>query len=660
LTRFPRFAVQGAVLAIVCVAVYANGFDHAFNLDSGYGLRDNPAVRDLSNVPRFFVDPFTLTTVRENADYRPVLQATYAANHAVSGYDMWSWHLVQVLLHAACAIALLAVGRRLAADWHAGEPEAAREIVPFVAAAVFAVHPANAGVVDYLWARSSLLVAALLLPSVLLYMRAARGRGVTAPPLGSLALYALALFGKVEAVAVLAVYVLAESLEAARAHTAAGAPGGLLRDLVSVCDRRTLGRLWPFAIVTVGYGAIRARLLPAFLEDARHAEGVGAFDYLWTQTTAGWHYVGRWLLATDLVADDLSYPVYASPWAPEVLASIGGWILVAAVLRASYARSPHYTFLALSALALLAPTSSLFPLAEMVNEHRPYLPLALAGLAWTLAGGMAASRLLRSERRTRVAAGVAVSVLVVSLAIMTWGRTRAFATEIAYWADARGKAPSARSHLNYGVELMKFGKLDEALAAFRSSLELAPYWHLTHINLGLVHRSLSHDDDARRHFDEAVRYDRYSSVALRYRAEDRLGQGRYREAVTDLGQAVHGVVDPFPVYVDLARAHAGLGDDATALEYTRRCHALDPTATENAIVAISRPFWDSEDRHEAGIRYFRALATLLPDRPWIEENIGSLARGLGRRAEAEQAFARAAALRDVRRATRPRRPESAP
>ena len=73
-----------ALIALTSVVLYSSTFDHAFHLDSTYGLVDNPSIRSLWNIPQFFWDPFTLTSLRSNADYRPLLQVTFALNHAIS------------------------------------------------------------------------------------------------------------------------------------------------------------------------------------------------------------------------------------------------------------------------------------------------------------------------------------------------------------------------------------------------------------------------------------------------------------------------------------------------------------------------------------------------------------------------------------------------
>src|ERR1041384_6322556 len=162
----------------------------------------------------------------------------------MGGYDTWWWHLTQILLHIVCAVGLYFLCRRiLLLSSSGGEEGPDLRYVPILAAGVFAIHPTASGVVNYLSARSSLLTAAFLLPSMLSYMgrsgepRPARPPWPAAPP------FTLGLFPKVEAVGCLAVYFLFEVWQTASAR---GHQGQFFSDLRQALNRRTLGRLWPF------------------------------------------------------------------------------------------------------------------------------------------------------------------------------------------------------------------------------------------------------------------------------------------------------------------------------------------------------------------------------------------------------------------------------
>ena len=108
-TRFT--AALAALLAIGIGAAYSNSLNVGFEFDDVYLIRDNPSIRSLWNIPRFFYDPFTLTTIRENVDLRPVLQITYALNYAISGLRPWSYHAVNMVLHLIAALLVFRIVR---------------------------------------------------------------------------------------------------------------------------------------------------------------------------------------------------------------------------------------------------------------------------------------------------------------------------------------------------------------------------------------------------------------------------------------------------------------------------------------------------------------------------------------------------------------------
>ena len=635
-------AAHVLLLVAACFAVYANGFGHAYNLDSSYGLVDNTYVRSLAYVPRYFVDPFTLTTVRMSADYRPLLQTTFALNHAISGYEMWSWHLVQIVLHACCVLAIYALARWFFEVIVPGDRGVLLANVSFAAALVHAVHPVNAGVVDYLWARSSLLVAALVLPSLVLYARDTRE-----PRTWRLAcvfvLYTLALFTKVEAVGALGAYALLEVLLQAY-RRGAGQRASFLGDLRRSIGAASVRRLVPLVAVTLLYGGIRMAVVPDVHVEGRHAADATATSYLLTQFTAWWHYIIRWVAPLRLVADDLAYPTYRVPWEPVVLLAAAGWVAFALLLRAVYPRRPEPLILALMALALVSPTSSFMPLTEMVNEHRPYAAIAVLSLAIFVPGGLALHR-ASVPRSGYLWGSVALLGVVGVLSGLTWQRNKVFWSPGAYWKDVEDKAPSARSNVNYGLVLMRRGDLEAAAERFEAASKLAPRWHVLHLNLAILKERRGDTRGAFRHYDQAVAYDALSSDARVVRGHALLRHRRYGEALADLEASLGTTQDLFSLYVGLATASAGMGRSEQAARYTEQAYALDAGRTERSIEAIARPFSDDALRREAGLDFFAHLATRLPDRWWIHANRARLARALGDEELAERERARAAALR---------------
>jgi protein O-mannosyl-transferase len=567
-----------AALVALPFVIYSNGYRHAFQLDDAYTVVSNPAVRSLRNIPRFFADPATYTSIREQADYRPLLQVTYALDYALGGYNQWWWHFTQVLLHVIVTLGVFVLCRRILTLLGDKEPDR----IAVFATLLFAIHPDASGVVMYSNARSSLLTAAFLLPALIAYMKPIESAEYDRPQWLAAAFYTLALFTKVEAVGALGALWAYELWQRGRAQPMPSLFAGLAESF----DARTRRRIAPMLVVTIVYFIIRWRVMAPFpTGSARHAADVGPYQYLLTQLTAWWYYVGRWLAPVRLVADYLAYPVYRSWREPVVLLAAGGWLVVLTLLVSAWRRAPYLLFIAIAALAIISPTSSIAPLAEMVNEHRPYLPMGILSLALIIPAG----RALRQwpQGNARVALGSGLAVVSLAFATLTYQRNRVFETAESYWADVLSTAPSPRAELNYGLALMERNDMPGALKHYRASLDVAPYWYFTHINLAIAFQHIGQIDSARVHFDRAVEYDQYSGLALTWRGEFHLAQREYGPARDDFLRTLPISLERYRNTRGLAFAYAGLGDTAQAQAQVRQLLALDSVAAANDSRLIS-------------------------------------------------------------------------
>src|SRR6266404_3770396 len=99
------------LLAAVITAVYGNSLGIGFRFDDWHVVEENPHVRTLAHLGRFFVDPNTTSVLRENKDLRPLLMVTFALNYAISGEAPWSYHVVNLLLHWLVALLVLRIVR---------------------------------------------------------------------------------------------------------------------------------------------------------------------------------------------------------------------------------------------------------------------------------------------------------------------------------------------------------------------------------------------------------------------------------------------------------------------------------------------------------------------------------------------------------------------
>jgi len=598
-----------------------NTFDHEFHLDSTWGLKENHAVRDLSNIPSYFKDPFTLTSLRANADYRPILQITYALNYAISEYNMWSWHLTQILLHVLNALFIVLLARKFLPYLIDNNNTKWQQAIPWIIGLLFLLHPTASGVVNYQWARSSLLTTTFALPCILLWTS---GRVYWAG-----LFFALAMFTKVEAISILGVLLLWDIFMMNQSmNSSKGSSSNFIRDVIKCLNYKTLKRFSVILLITLVYFIIRNAVVPDFIAESRQDADVGPYHYMITQISAWWHYIGNWWAPVNLIADDLSFPVYRSVLDPTVILAICGWIMVVIFLIKLYRTRPAYLIISLMALAIISPTSSIAPLAEMVNEHRPYMPIGILSIIWLVPLlNLIGQWLLRSPLIKLMTVGGLVVVLL-SFSFTTFQRNKAFTTWENYWSDVVTKAPSWRSHLNLGNSFMKKGDWGPAEFHLLKSVEYSNNFYAL-CSLGILNQSLGKSDRARQYYNKAVNVDIYNSIALEYRGSFLMTTKEYDLAFEDLINALPKAINIWPLYTKIAQAAAGKGDWKKALDYTLKANELDPEKTKGMIPKIATPFWDNPQQNNQGVSFFTELAKQWPGQWWIHRNWSVLAGLLG-------------------------------
>jgi tetratricopeptide (TPR) repeat protein len=132
----------------------------------------------------------------------------------------------------------------------------------------------------------------------------------------------------------------------------------------------------------------------------------------------------------------------------------------------------------------LAPETTLSPLSEVVNDHRPYFAAAL-GLAPLTAWALWAV----AQRIGRARVAVSAVTLCACIAAVPVVRKRNWIWQdgLRLWLDAEEKGPTnGRAALNAGREWMKRGHLAEARASFDRSLSLMPLNPYLFMNISVL------------------------------------------------------------------------------------------------------------------------------------------------------------------------------
>lgn len=552
------FAAACAAALVMLLAAYSNSLQNQFHFDDSHVVSENLYIRNIANLPRFFRDAATFSSVPSNSTYRPLVTATLALDYWIGGgLEPRQFHLTQLALLVLLAVMVFLLFCRLL---DAAAPHAWNGYAALIAAALFALHTTATETMNLIHARSELMSVMGVVGAFLVYVSwpSLRWTHLYLVPMavGALAKNQAVIFGPLF---VAYVFLFEQRLSLADLFRSSSWP-----------------RVW--RAIAQGLPALGVSVALLFWIESMNAAaasygGGTPLAYLRTQLWVWVHYVRLFIVPAGLTADT-DWTLIEQWYDTRVFV---GLLLVALLARILWlssrvqALTPVAFGIAWFILALM-PASSVIGLAEVANEHRvffPYVGLSLAvvwGLAWCLERWADTSPRL-APTLTRAAGTLAITALLGN-AVGTYERNRVWRTEESLWRDVTEKSPAnGRGWMNYGLTQMVQGRYDEAKRLFERALVYNPNYATLEVNLAIVKSSLGDPVGAEAHFRRALmlRPDEPSSYS--YYARWLVQQNRVEQAIPLLTQAVAlspAIVDARYQLLD-AYTRTGQTDQAKAL-----------------------------------------------------------------------------------------------
>ena len=539
-------ALPGLVLVAATVAAYWNSLGVPFLLDDHATLQANPSITRLWPLSTVLFPPGEMYTAG-----RPLLNLSFALNHAISGTSVGGYHVTNLAIHVAAALVFFGIVRRtLALPRFCPAFNGSASFFAFAAAALWALHPLQTVSVTYLSQRAESLMGLFYLLTLYCFIRGTE-RGAVRWMSAAVVTCALGLATKeVMVTAPLVVFLYDWQCVAG---TARGAWQQRWR------THAALGATW----LLLGGLMIGANL-------SQRAIGLGhnlsRFDYLQLECRAIVHYLQITVWPHPLIFDH--GPDLPKPTLVEVITQGGLIVSLIGLSLFGLWRGRMWGFLGCIFFLLLAPTSSVIPIAgQPIAENRMYLPLASVLLI--AAGGL--QRVL--AERSRAPFG---GVLILS-GLLSWARNADYRTEIEILSDTVAKQPAnGRAWYWLSTAHAGAGQPSEALQTMIRAVHHRPNDAALRNNLAVAFYTAGRMAEAKLEFEKAIQLNPGYAEALY-----NLGALLYQTG--QFGPALQAFQRSLQIKPGSAEAenYAGLcartlGDIPLAVRHFQRAVEIDP------------------------------------------------------------------------------------
>ena len=487
-------------IVLAGIVVYSNTLRVPFILDDIGWIVDNSLVHDLDN---FWVR----STAYAKMPNRWLGYLTLALNYHFGGLDVLGYHLVNLSIHLGNGLLVygllrLTLRTPLFRSRNFGGDGPAAEFIPLLAALLFVVHPVQTQAVTYVIQRLTSLATLFYLLAVVLYIRARLviEEPASNPRRGESG----GVVGK-PAILLIAGSVVSTLLAMKTKEISATLPVAIV--LCEACFfsgpwRRRIFYLLPLVatlpVIFVNFlpsGETTGSLLASLDDQLRARSTLSRLDYLFTQFRVISTYL-RLLVLPVNQNFDYDYPVYNAFFTPPVFCSflllaalLAGavWLWRKSVPGASGSKAGPFdpatrliSFGIFWFFLTLSVESSIVPIADVIFEHRLYLPNVGAFAAFAAAAWLIFDKLSWPVIGRQLFA----VVLVAGLGYVAYSRNGVWQSDVTLWYDVVSKSPDkARARNELGRVLTKAGRPREGIPHLQTAIRLSPERLNVYINL---------------------------------------------------------------------------------------------------------------------------------------------------------------------------------
>lgn len=570
------------LIVSVIITIYSNTLSAEFVFDDYKTIINNRLVREVN-----------LQNLWKSNPRRFVSYISFAINYQMGGLEVFWYHATNITIHLLTGISLFVFLKLLIKTPLLREKFKIYKKLPFLVSLIFVVHPVQTQSVTYITQRMASMAALFYILALTFVLKASLirqnqpthkkdfwGNAKFSAFIISSVIFSIMAFLTKENTYTLPIAILliqylffSSSLKGLLKKSLVAAPILVIALLIASASYTR----W----IQLGELNWKALLSTQTLYNPLGILSGFSWSYLLTQFKVIIYYIKVLFLPISQNLD-YDFPMSKSILEPATFISLS---LILTIIFAAIFLLKKYrliTFGVLFFFLTLSIESSIFPLNDVIYEHRLYLPSMGAIIAVICIYCEFEHFIAKHTRFTKIRKASVIRIFrllifsaILLLSIATISRNRIWNTQISIWADTIVKSPNkARPYNGLGIALAGRSQYELAAKAFEKAIEIRPNSE-EYTNLGETLVQLGKNIQAIEKFEKAVEidpqnFDAYNSIGSLY-----LNVNKLDLAKTFFEKSI-GFNKENPVaYTGLSRVYYKKGDLKTANELLKKANATD-------------------------------------------------------------------------------------
>ncbi len=550
------------ILLVMALAVYHQTFSAPFIFDDTNNILQNVFLFKMTS----FFDLWNASFLTEWSRLRMVGYLSFALNYLWSGLDVFSYHVVNFLIHYFNGILVFFLCVKIQDLFGEGDRRS-RELVSFFAAAIFLLHPLQTQAVTYIVQRFTSLSAFFYLSAFLSYVHARfYSSSVQKKLLYSVIFFTASVLGCLTKENFFSLFFMIIFFEFI--FSGHSSPDSRFRPFA---PKRIFLLAVPVMIVFLALAYhlnIFNRLQTALVCASDEGKVLTAWTYFLTQPRVIVQYMALLVLP---IHQNFDYEFRMSETLLDP-STAGSFIFIAVIIGLAvslWKKKAIFSFLIFWFFIALSIESTIFPIEDLIFEHRVYLSM----FAFVL--GVA---ILLTRIRKFYLGVFLLAAYVVFFSILAFQRNHVWRDPVVLWQDVVAKSPNkSRVRHNFGEALYASGQEARAIEEYHAALRINSCSSFTNNNLALIYWEQGLLDQAKQLFDKELECDRTGAFA----AHNNLGmmyadQGMDEQAVESYEKAI--AINPYWVepYANLGSFYERKKDYRKAKQFFRKASEMFP------------------------------------------------------------------------------------